>query len=150
MTAGLLTFPWKGQSIDQRSVKVKNYEKFKEYVLDQYSLAFYNMSVKEYSVVNNNGYKLLESLGHKTTNISPSLCALKTKENTKHLSGIRVKCKASITVDGNLKHQTNGEVLFKDDGLSGIAIFILSKYYEKNKNCVIIYSYNHNRIKTNE
>ncbi len=86
---------------------------------------------------NNNGYKLLESLGHKTTNISPSLCALKTKENTKHLSGIRVKCKASITVDGNLKHQTNGEVLFKDDGLSGIAIFILSQFFEKNKKNIV-------------
>jgi len=40
-----------------KNEKFGNFEKFKEYVLDQYSLAFYNMSVKEYSVVNNNGYK---------------------------------------------------------------------------------------------
>ena len=86
---------------------------------------------------NNNGYKLLEGLGHTHTNIYPSLCALKTKEQTKHLSGIRVKCKASIIVDNEIKHQTNGEVLFKDDGLSGIAIFILSQYYEKNKKNII-------------
>ena len=85
----------------------------------------------------NNGYKLLEQLGHSSTVLYPSLCALKTKEQTKHLSGIRVKCKASIIVDNVLKHQTKGEVLFKDDGLSGIAIFILSQFYEKNKKNVV-------------
>ena len=86
---------------------------------------------------NNNGYKLLESLGHSINNLYPSLCALKTKENTKHLSGIRVKCKASIIVNDTVKHQTKGEVLFKDDGLSGIAIFILSQFFEKNKKNIV-------------
>ena len=86
---------------------------------------------------NNNGYKLLESLGHTKKDIFPSLCALKTKENTKHLSGIRVKCKASIIIDNEVKHETRGEILFKDDGLSGIAIFILSQFYQKNKKCYV-------------
>lgn len=86
---------------------------------------------------NYNTNVLVNKLNHNVSDLFPSLCALKTKQNTKHLSGIRVKCKASIIVNGELKHQTKGEVLFKDDGLSGIAIFILSKYYEKNKNCVV-------------
>jgi len=86
---------------------------------------------------NNNGYKLLESLNHSSTKLYPSLCALKTIENTKHLNGIRVKCKASIIVNGETKHQTKGEVLFKDDGLSGIAIFILSQFFEKNKKNIV-------------
>ncbi len=85
----------------------------------------------------NNGYKLLQSLGHTKKELQPSLCALKTKENTKHLSGVRVKCKASIIIDNEIKHETRGEILFKDDGLSGIAIFILSQYYQKNKKCFI-------------
>ena len=84
-----------------------------------------------------NTNQLLNKLGHTVTNLSPSLCALKTKQNTKSLSGIRVKCDASIIVNGKIEHKTKGEVLFKDDGLSGIAIFILSQFFDKNKKCVI-------------
>ena len=80
---------------------------------------------------------LVKKLKHNVSELFPSLCALKTKQNTKHLSGLRIKCKASIIVDDKIKHQTKGEVLFKDDGLSGIAVFILSKYYEKNKKCIV-------------
>lgn len=86
---------------------------------------------------NYNTDNLLKQFNHSLTTFSPSLCALKTKENTKHLSGLRVKCKASIIVDGKILKQTKGEVLFKDDGLSGIAIFILSQYYNKDKKCYI-------------
>lgn len=86
---------------------------------------------------NYNSNKLLSKLGHNYSELMPSLCALKTKENTKSLSGLRVKCNAKMIVDGNLVKETKGEVLFKDDGLSGIAIFILSQYYNKNKKCII-------------
>lgn len=82
----------------------------------------------------NNSYQLATSFGHTLTELKPSLVALKTKENTKSLSGIRVKCKASIYVNDNLKEETYGEVLFKDDGLSGIAIFILSRHFDKRYN----------------
>lgn len=84
-----------------------------------------------------NTNNLVKKLGHNVSELYPSLCALKTKQNTKSLSGLRVKCKASIIVNNETKHQTKGEVLFKDDGLSGIAIFILSKYFEKNKKNVV-------------
>lgn len=86
---------------------------------------------------NYNTKALVNKLNHNVSELSPSLCALKTKQSTKHLSGLRIKCKASIIVDNEIKHQTNGEVLFKDDGLSGIAIFILSQYFEKNKTCIV-------------
>ena len=84
-----------------------------------------------------NAYDVLERLGHSITKINPSLCALKVKENTKSLSGLKVKCTASIIVDGKKVASTKGEVLFKDNGLSGIAIFILSQYYQKDKKCYI-------------
>lgn len=84
-----------------------------------------------------NAYDMLNKIGFNITNLTPSLCALKTKENTKHLSGIRVKCCAKIIVDNVVKCKTKGEVLFKDDGLSGIAIFILSQFFDKNKKCVV-------------
>lgn len=85
---------------------------------------------------NYNTNALVSSFNHTMSTLSPSLCALKTKESTKALSGLRVKCKASINVDNDI-HETIGEVLFKDDGLSGIAIFILSQFYQKNKKCIV-------------
>jgi len=84
-----------------------------------------------------NTNSLVEKFGIRMSNLYPSLCALKTKQNTKSLSGLRMKCKACIIVNDEVKHQTHGEVLFKDDGLSGIAIFILSKYFEKNKKNIV-------------
>lgn len=77
----------------------------------------------------NVGYNIAKDFGHSITDLYPSLVALKTKENTKSLAGIRVKCQASIFNDDTLKESTIGEVLFKEDGLSGIAIFILSRHY---------------------
>lgn len=77
----------------------------------------------------NVGYSIAKDFGHSITNLCPSLVALKTKEKTKSLAGIRVKCKASVYNDDALRESTIGEVLFKEDGLSGIAIFILSRHY---------------------
>lgn len=84
-----------------------------------------------------NAYDILRRLGHTVTSLSPSLCALKTKENTKALSGIRVKCRAKMIVDNKIVKVTDGEVLFKDNGLSGVAIFILSQFFDKNKKCIV-------------
>lgn len=40
-----------------KKAKFGSFDKFKEYVIDQYSLSFYSMNVKEYNVVNKNNYK---------------------------------------------------------------------------------------------
>jgi len=37
--------------------KFGSFEKFRDYIIDEYSVSFYNMNVKEYNVVNLNGYK---------------------------------------------------------------------------------------------
>ena len=59
---------------------------------------------------------------------SPSLVALVTKQNTKRLSGIRLSdVKVTLKIDGK-EYVEYGEVLFKDNGLSGICIFNLSSY----------------------
>lgn len=72
---------------------------------------------------------MAKELGEKTKNFVPTLVALKTKENTKRLSGERVSnVKVSATI-GNKKFEEVGEVLFKDDGLSGICIFNLSTQF---------------------
>lgn len=78
-----------------------------------------------------NGYKLMKRLGHNITQLQPGLVALKTKEDLKHLSGIRLKCRPSIVLNSKTLASTDGEILFKNDGLSGIAIFELSRYYQE-------------------
>lgn len=70
-----------------------------------------------------NGYDVLKGLGHKVTKLQPGLVSLMTKEKTNHLKGLRVKCLCKVK-DKNIK----GELLFKDNGLSGIISFDLSRF----------------------
>ena len=69
---------------------------------------------------------VLNKHGYQITNISPSLSPLKVKENTKKISGQRQRCLVSLYHHGHLVYQEKGEVLFKDDGLSGIVILNMS------------------------
>ena len=76
---------------------------------------------------------MLKNFEIKTKKILPSLCALKTQQNTKILNGVRVS-NVQVTANcDNLIMVQNGEVLFKDNGLSGICIFNLSALFAKNK-----------------
>ena len=59
--------------------------------------------------------------------LSPSLSPLKVKENTKKISGQRVKCLVSLCNKGQLYYAEEGEVLFKDDGISGIVVLNMSQ-----------------------
>lgn len=73
---------------------------------------------------------LLDSLGVEYSPFVPSLVALKTKQNTKRLSGLKLS-----NVKVILKDKVEfGEVLFKDNGLSGICIFNISSYLAREKN----------------
>lgn len=65
--------------------------------------------------------------------VVPSLVALKTKQSTKRLDGIRVSDVLVSAKIGNNQMEQVGEVLFKEHGLSGIAIFNLSSIFAKNK-----------------
>lgn len=62
---------------------------------------------------------------------NPSLVALTTKESTTNLDGVRIN-NVSISAEcGNIKKAEVGELLFKDKGLSGIAIFNLSTLFAR-------------------
>lgn len=73
----------------------------------------------------------LEKLGFKYREYYPSLTPLYTKEKLASLAGIRVKAKASIYINEKLLFENEGEVLFRQDGLSGILIFELSSFYAR-------------------
>ena len=74
-------------------------------------------------------------LSHRVTPLRPTLSSLKVKENLASIENLRAKVKASMDIDK--LYEVEGEVLFKDDGLSGIAIFILSQFFEKNKKNIV-------------
>ena len=61
--------------------------------------------------------------GYKINEPQPGLSPLFTKEKTKSIDGIRVKASVSLFEGKKLIHKEDGEVLFKEHGLSGIVIF---------------------------
>lgn len=76
----------------------------------------------------NNSYELAQRLGHQITPLQPGLVALKVYENTAPLAGLRMKARVFL----EQKISSCGEVQFKKDGLSGIAIFDISRYCKQN------------------
>lgn len=74
-----------------------------------------------------NSYDLVKSLDLKMTKLYPSLVQIKTKPAYQSLKGVRVKCQASLVVDDKIIETLSGEVLFSNNGLSGICIMQLSR-----------------------
>ena len=74
-----------------------------------------------------NGYDLLKSLNHSITNLTPALTPIKVKNDVKSLSGLRIKCRLMVN-DFN----RSGEILFKDDAISGILALEASRYVNNN------------------
>ncbi len=93
----------------------------------------------------NAGKEYLDKLSVKYSEFVPSLVGLKTEKN-KGLAGVRV---SNVKVSFKDFEET-GEILFKEDGISGIVIFNLSTIFARNnlkKGRIIIdllpdYSYN--------
>lgn len=73
------------------------------------------------------GVLIMRQMGCKATALYPCLVPLKCKKSQiAGLSGIRVKCDASLYDGEKLIHAESGEVQFTDYGLSGIAVMQLS------------------------
>ena len=83
---------------------------------------------KAYPQLGTNGavLEIMRQHGYQIEELSPSLSPIKVKENTKKVSGQRVKCHVSLLDGSKLYYEEDGEVLFKDDGLSGIVILNMS------------------------
>ena len=99
-----------------------------------------------------NGENFFDSLGIEYKNYIPSLCALKTNKN-KYVSGVRVdNTKVSLKVKEKIYSEL-GEVLFKEDGISGIVILNLSRFlsyennFNANLNLDLLTCYNYEELK---
>ena len=78
------------------------------------------------------GTRLLEQLGHRIEPFAPVLCPLKTDTTPlKGLSGVRAHALVRAYRDANANESIaceEGEVLFRDYGVSGIVIFDMSRF----------------------
>lgn len=75
----------------------------------------------------------VESLNLRIKPLKPSLTGFLLKDYPKMLSGCRTKVIASLLQGDKLIHKEHGEVVFKDEGISGIVVMNLSSYYARLK-----------------
>lgn len=73
---------------------------------------------------------IFDELGVKTKPFVPSLCGLKTKKY-KNLAGVRVS--GVLVKCPSVNFEEVGEVLFREDGISGIVIFNLSAHLARTR-----------------
>lgn len=86
------------------------------------------------------GFEILNDLNVKFNEFKPSLVGFRTSLNIKRISGVRTKVEASLYQNNTHIHTESGEVIFKDNGISGICIMNLSSYYnhlDDKNNCVV-------------
>lgn len=97
-------------------------------------LAFGGKAGPQYGT-DGSSYSLAKNLGHKVTELYPSLVQLKT--DTQVIKGLRgLKERVKVTAyDANVKlKESVGEILFTEYGISGNAIFSISGYLTSAKN----------------
>ncbi|MDR2088810.1 MAG: aminoacetone oxidase family FAD-binding enzyme [Clostridiales Family XIII bacterium] len=77
------------------------------------------------------GYAFARRLGHAIVSPMPSLvrlvCAEAEKGRLRALAGVRVKCAVALWIGRALAGRSEGELLFAEDGLSGICVMDLSR-----------------------
>ena len=74
------------------------------------------------------GYELLASLGHGRTALRPSLVQLRTENTyTRSMKGVRTQAKLTLERGGRVLDFAQGEVQFTDYGLTGPAVYDLSR-----------------------
>lgn len=90
----------------------------------------------------------ISNLNIKFNQFIPSLVGFTTMKKIKAMSGARAKCHASLIQNHNIIHEEDGEVIFKDNGISGIVIMNLSGYYAHLKSkadCMVKLDFSYNK-----
>lgn len=77
-------------------------------------------------------YEYLKPLNLKMVPLKSSLVGFKSKENLKLLSGYRAKAMVTYYENDIPLYKEGGEVIFKDDGISGICVMNISHIYNQN------------------
>ena len=83
------------------------------------------------------GFQLLKTCGHHLYPSYPSLVQLKCQDMDSTLKGVRIHGTFTLYSNGNEIAKEKGEILFTEDGLSGISILQLSRYYPLYKDTLL-------------
>lgn len=75
-------------------------------------------------------FRAIEAMGHTITKLRPALCPIKTKEDFSDIQGLRCKVSAKA-YNGEDLYMDKGELLFKEDGISGILVFQISSIFAR-------------------
>lgn len=82
------------------------------------------------------GYALLQSLGHSRTPLHPALTQLNCDSPyPRALKGVRAPARITLTRNGAIIGENRGEVQFTEKGISGIAVFELSRLVSTGGGC---------------
>ena len=104
-----------------------------KYIADKVIVACGGMAAKKLGGTNL-GYEILKSFGHTQTKLYPSLVQLKTDNTyTRSLKGIRAEVSVKLIENKKIIAESAGEVQFTDYGVSGPAIFELSRAAARSK-----------------
>ena len=129
-----------------KGVRILLDSKVNRLVLNDKSVeVFYNDTIEEFDYVicasgskasnlgSDYAYSYLKSIDVKISELKSSLSPVIIKEDIKSLSGVRCKCLVSLYKDNKCIYKEAGEVLFKDDSLSGIVIFNIVSMMNRDK-----------------
>ena len=94
------------------------------------------------------GVNLIKNFDLETEKFEPVLCSLKTDKN-KGLLGVRVNPVKATLKQGTSEIVEHGEVLFKENAISGICIFNLSLYYNQKQKASVVLDLLPNESETN-
>lgn len=103
-----------------------------KYIINDKYIGYDKVIVSVGSISNiddTNIYGFLKGFNYNFIEFKPSLVGFKVKEKIKSISGVRCKCNVGLFNDNKLIHNEDGELIFKDDGISGICVMNLSSYY---------------------
>jgi len=99
---------------------------------------YYNDEIEEFDYVaccsgssasnlgSDHAYSYLKDYGLNITKLKPSLVPVEVKQNLSMINGVRVKCLVKLFKNNEFIYEEKGEVLFKEDALSGIVIYNVS------------------------
>ena len=79
-------------------------------------------------------YNYLKDYEVEFSEMNSSLTPVMIRENLSCLNGVRVKCLVKLLKDNKDIYQEKGEVLFKEDSLSGIVMYNISSMINRDKN----------------
>ena len=117
-------------TLENGKIRVKTQNKI--FIFDKFVFACGNAAAPQLGG-SNQIFTLLEKKGYKVSALRVGLAPIQTEEKPTTIQNERVKATVSLYIDKALVYQENGEVLFKKDGLSGIAIFNCASMIARSK-----------------